>query len=51
MSQRKIPGGTYAGRIPAPRRAWKQARQYTGRSSVGLKGTVVFCPHDEQTTS
>src|SRR3972149_905767 len=38
-------------RAPTPRRAWKQVRQYTGRSSVGLKGTVVFWPQDEQVTS
>jgi hypothetical protein len=39
------------GRSPDARRDWKQVRQYTGRSAVGLNGTVVFCPHDEHTTS
>jgi hypothetical protein len=42
---------TRYGRSPDARRDWKQVRQYTGRSAVGLNGTVVFCPQDEHTTS
>ena len=28
----------------------KQSSQYTGRSPLGLKGTVVSLPHSAQTT-
>ena len=30
---------------------WKQSRHLTGRSPVGLKGTVVLAPQSAQTTS
>ncbi len=42
----------YEAPTPLPARTdWKQSRQYTGLPAVGLKGTWVVTPHEEQTAS
>ena len=45
-------GYAYVAVTPLPDRTdWKQSRQYTGFPAVGLKGTWVVTPQEEQTAS